>query len=160
MTVIRTQARPGPSLSLSGHALRLATFALAADGELPLFEERYVAAIGHCTLVLREKALPPGRLAELDAAAHVLCAQQAEAVLAELPSTLEEDETLDESLHESAVCGETDGHHGTELARLTLALQLRIAAKRTLSVFASRCRERARQLTEPEDQSWFWSSRP
>ena len=125
-------ARPG-ALDASAHVLACARLAAASDDELAAgaFFEDYVASIGHFTLVPAPGVLSDSRIAELDAAAAAFCAEVAETVLAELPTTLAEDEAL--------LAGTGEHQPEPTAARLDLALRYRLSVKRLLAAFIRQC---------------------
>ena len=133
-------ARPG-GLAASAHVLACARLAAAADEEVAdraFFEEDYVEAIGHFTLV-PGSTISAERLVELDAAAAGFCADIAEAALAELPTSMAEDEAL--LADAIAGCDAKEEVERSASERLALALRYRLGFKQLLNDFAAVCRQ-------------------
>ena len=122
-------ARPG-GLSASKHVLNCVKLVAASDEELDCFEEQYDEAVGHYTPMLVSGSVAPQREKALDALAAEVCAKAAEAMLEELPTSLEEDEAL------AKECDKEEAESWAEMA-----LTYRIASKRLLAEFAGEWKE-------------------
>mmetsp|Transcript_3341 Transcript_3341/g.5910 ORF Transcript_3341/g.5910 Transcript_3341/m.5910 type:complete len:513 (+) Transcript_3341:49-1587(+) len=127
--------RPG-KLEASAHLLACMRLMAASDDELDGFEEGWVEAIGHNTLIA-----PSSLSSSSESAAMRFLADSAEAALAECPTTLEEDE---QQLGELTEEGTT---------RLRLALQYRIQVKRMLQDFMKQCAEAGGAVRETTSEA-------
>lgn len=135
--------RPG-GVAGSLHVVRCAMLVAAEDTELELFADEYDETIGHYTLHLPEMAsaadMPPDRVAALEARALALCAEAADELLDELPTSLAEDEEAATAL--AAETPAADDDDAQVWQRGAMALRYRIGAKQLLTEFAEACRRR------------------
>ena len=129
----------------------------ASETEAACFSEEYVESIGHYTVVPNPVAaangigvqgvvvgdaghgLSLGRISELDAAACGFCARAAEAMLSELPTSIEEDEhRLMAAANARDALGGVDDETA-QAQRRVLALEYRLGVKKILRAFARDC---------------------